>query len=84
MSREQAETLKVITGSIMKTLLGISGAVLSILYYHSVDTQKEFRRQVDSDLQQIKETVISVEKSTEAIKSDLNLYKYRIEKLEEK
>ena len=82
MSREQLENVKTLGATVMKILLGISGAALTMLYYSSQTEAKEFREEVSKSFMEIRASSVETKSSMEQIKSDVRLIDYRLKQLE--
>lgn len=82
MSREQLENVKTLGATVMKILLGISGAALTMLYYSSQTEAKEFREEVSKSFMEIRASAVETKSSMEQIKSDVRLIDYRLKQLE--
>lgn len=82
MSREQLEQVKALGNTLMKVLLGISGAALTMLYYTQRNETDEFRNEVKKSFMEIRASAVETKSSMEQIKSDVRLIDYRLKQIE--
>lgn len=82
MSNEQRQTIAFWSNVFVKGMMGISGAILLLLYYSIKDEAQQTRNEFRQSIEKIEVTTQDTKSSVNAIESKINLMEYRLNKLD--
>lgn len=82
MSNTQREAISFWSNVFVKGMVGISGAVLLLLYYSIKDEAEQTRNEFRKSIDRIEITTEETKTSVNSIQSKMNLLEYRLDKLD--
>jgi len=82
MSNQQREAIAFWTNVFVKGMVGISGAVLLLLYYSIKDEAQQTRDEFRKSIEKIEVTTKETNSSVNAIQSRIGILEYRVGKLD--